>query len=281
MAAVYDRNPDKRRAAGNAARPRPVADGPPRRDRPPGRRPRAGADVDERARPAGAAPRSRPASTCWSRSRWRRRCPRPPNWSSWPRARPATWCCAPHILLSPTYRAMQGAGRGRRDRHGLSRPRPLRLGRAPTGPPGSTAGRRCAVRPRRLQRRPRCAALRPGAARDGDDRRRDPASATSRREMQVEAEDNAHVLIDFGDEPLRRRHDRLHDAAVPLARASSCTAPTACCRCSATTGRRRATSCGATAHGAWEIHGETDPDLAVDGRPAPPGASASPTAATR
>ncbi len=34
-------------------------------------------------------------------------------------------------------------------------------------------------------------------------------------------------------------------------------------------------------HGAWEIHGETDPGLALDGRPAAPRATASRTAASR
>ena len=47
--------------------------------------------------------------------------------------RPATCCCAPHILLSPTYRAMHARVRGRRDRPAPLGPRPLRLGRARTG----------------------------------------------------------------------------------------------------------------------------------------------------
>ena len=58
---------------------------------------------------------------------------------------------------------------------------------------------------------------------------------------------------------LRGGHHRLHDAAATARPASSSTAPTACCRCSATTGRPRATSCGATTPRAWELHPESDP----------------------
>ena len=79
--------------------------------------------------------------------------------------------------------------------------------------------------------------------------------------MRVEAEDNAHVLIDFGDARFAVVTTGFTMQQLPLARASSCTARTACCRCSATTGRRRATSCGATtAQGSrWELHPESDP----------------------
>ena len=57
------------------------------------------------------------------------------------------------------------------------------------------------------------------------------------------------MLIDFGDARFA-----VVTTASPCSgtarRASSCTAPTACCRCWATTGRPRATSCGATTRGA-------------------------------
>ena len=42
--------------------------------------------------------------------------------------------------------------------------------------------------------------------------------------MRVEAEDNAHVLIDFGDARFAVGHDRLHDADATARPRSSCTA---------------------------------------------------------
>ena len=58
---------------------------------------------------------------------------------------------------------------------------------------------------------------------------------------------------------LRLGHDRLHDAAVPLTGDRAVRRATACCSCSATTGRRMATSSGATPEGAWELFPESDP----------------------
>ena len=77
--------------------------------------------------------------------------------------------------------------------------------------------------------------------------------------MQVEAEDNAHVLIDFGDGRLAVvttgfTMQKYRSPAIELYGTDGRR-----CSCSATTGRPRATSCGATAHGAWEVHAETDP----------------------
>ena len=147
--------------------------------RAPGRRRRAGADEHERARPArprrargGQARAGREAGGDDARG-GRGRCSRSP------RRRPATCVCAPHILLSPTYRAMHARVRAgeigglltARARYGWAGPglEPLVL----------RAGRRRAVRPRRLQRHEPVRLLRAGAARDRDDRRGDPRARWS------------------------------------------------------------------------------------------------------
>ena len=58
---------------------------------------------------------------------------RPRRWSRWRRTAPGQLVCAPHIVLSPTYRAMGGTSLGR-DRPGAYRSRALRLGRSGRGP---------------------------------------------------------------------------------------------------------------------------------------------------
>ena len=161
-------------------------------------------------------------------------------------AAPGQLVCAPHILLSPTYRAMHARVRAgeigglltARGRYGWAGPG--------LGPLVLRAGRRRAVRPRHLQRHEPVRVLRPRPARDRDDRRRDPRAARRRRADPRPGGGQRARADRLRRRPLRGRHDRLHDAAATARPASSCTARTACCRCSATTGRRRATSCGAT-----------------------------------
>ena len=87
--------------------------------------------------------------------------------------------------------------------------------------------------------------------------------------MRVQAEDNAHVLIDFGDARFASVTTRVHDAEVPLARDRAVRLARACCSCSATTGRPRATSCGATRRLVGAVPRERS-GLAVDRGPAPP-----------
>ena len=127
------------------------------------------------------APRSRPASTCWSRSRSRRRWRRPRRCSRPPRRRPGI-SSARRTSCSrrPTGRCTRASRAGEigglltaRARYGWAGPglEPLVL----------RAGRRRAVRPRRLQRHEPVRLLRAGAARDRDDRRRDPRARHRRR----------------------------------------------------------------------------------------------------
>ena len=115
-------------------------------------------------------------------------------------AAPGLLVCAPHILLSPTYRAMHARVRAGEIGGLLTARGALRLGRAGLEPVVLRAGRRGAVRPRRLQRHEPVRLLRAGAPRDRDDRRGDPRARGQRASRcACEAEDNAHVLIDFGD----------------------------------------------------------------------------------
>jgi len=87
---------------------------------------------------------------------------------------PGVLVCAPHILLSPTYRAMHARCERGRDRRPAVGPRALRLGRAVVGPLVLRARRGRAVRPRDLQRHEPVRLLRPGPPRDRDARGRDP-----------------------------------------------------------------------------------------------------------
>ena len=116
----------------------------------------------------------------------------------------------PHLSRDARSRA------GRRRRPAGAGPRPLRLGGAVVGPLVLPARRRRALRPRRLQphrlcgffgRVQRVTALVGTAI---------PERVVDGELVRVEADDNAHVLLDFG-EPLRLHRHRLHDAAVPLA----------------------------------------------------------------
>ena len=105
---------------------------------------------------------------------------------------------APCTLFSLTFRAVHAAtGRARSETS--SRPAPATAGPAPGGTSGSTPRRRVPVRPRRLQRhepvRPFGLARRVtamvGVA--------IPEREVNGRRIRVEADDNAHVLLDFGN----------------------------------------------------------------------------------
>ena len=112
---------------------------------------------------------------------------------------PGHLLCAPHILLSPTYRAMHahvrdGAIGGlltARGRYGWAGPDWSRWFYEPGGGALFDLGVYNVTSDVRL--------LRAGAPGDGDDGRGDPRARDQRRADAGQAEDNAHVLIDFGD----------------------------------------------------------------------------------
>ena len=112
---------------------------------------------------------------------------------------PGHLLCAPHILISPTYRTMHARVRAgeigglltARARYGWAGPglEPLVL----------RARRGRAVRPRRLQRHQPLRLLRARPARDRDAGVAIPERIIDGEPVRVMADDNAHVLIDFGD----------------------------------------------------------------------------------
>ena len=183
---------------------------------------------------------------------------------------PGHLVCAPHILLSPTYRTMHARVRARRDRRAADRARPLRLGRPGLEPLVLRAGRRLAVRPRRLQRHEPVRLLRARAAGDGDDRRRDPR-ADRRRRADPGAGGRQRARADrLRRRALRRRHHRLHDAGVPLAGDRALRD-----RRRAAAARRRLGAGGLRAlpqrHRRLGAAPRDRPDVALDRRAAPPG----------
>ena len=113
---------------------------------------------------------------------------------------PGHLVCAPHILLSPTYRAMHARVRAgeigglltARGRYGWAGPDWSRWFYEPGGGALFDLG---VYNVTSL-----CGFFGPGAARDRDDRRGDPgARSSTASRCASQAEDNAHVLIDFGD----------------------------------------------------------------------------------
>ena len=80
------------------------------------------------------------------------------------------------------------------------------------------AGRRLAVRPRRLQRHEPVRPLRPGAAGDGDGRHGDPRADGERPPDPGRRRRQRARAARLRRCALRRRHDRVHDAAIPVAR---------------------------------------------------------------
>ena len=175
LTAAYDVDADKRKATADAVRHRHRPERSRGDDRARRRRRRAGADEHERARRPGPGRARSTASTCWSRSRWPRRLTEAADAGR--RGQAASdrlLVCAPHIVLSPTYQEMHATGAGRRDRAAATRSRPLRLVRPVVGPVVLPAGRRRAVRPRRLQPDQPVRLLRLGEAGDRDGRHRHP-----------------------------------------------------------------------------------------------------------
>ena len=168
-----------------------------------------------RARERGARRR---ASTCWSRSRWRRRSRRPPRSCSWPPTRPGISICAPHILLSPTSAPSARTSRAATSGGCCWRGRAT-AGRAPTGARwfyerGGGALFDLGV----YNVTALCGLFGPRAARHGDGRRRDPR-ARRRGRGDARAGRGQRARADrLRRGALRVRHDRLHDAEVPLAR---------------------------------------------------------------
>ena len=181
VVAVYDTDPGEAPARGGAARPQP---------RPAVRHARSASTPTStssscsracRSTAAWRARRSRRASTCSSRSRWRRRSRRPSRCSAAAEDAPGPPALrAAHPALPHLPRDARARRRGH-DRRAAHRARPLRLGGAGLEPLVLRAGRRRALRPRRLQRHQPVRLLRAGAAGDGDDRRGDPRAADRRR----------------------------------------------------------------------------------------------------
>ena len=176
---------------------------------------------------------------------------------------------APHILLSPTYRAIKARVEAGEIGSVVSGPRPLWLVGPRLGRLVLPQGRRCAVRPRRLQRRGAVRHLRPGPARDGDDRRRDPAPRHRGRGRAGRGRGQRARADRLRRGAAGRRHDRLHDAEVPLARDRAVRHDRR-----AATARRRLGAGGlrAVAQRPRRLGDprRDRPDLAVDRRPPPP-----------
>ena len=206
--------PRGRRAAGPHARPARRRRG----LRAPGRRRGAGAHEHDRARPArargarGGQARAGREAGGDDAARRPSRCSRPP------RPRPGHLLCAPHILLSPTYRAMHARVRARRDRRAAHRARPATAGPARTGAAGSTspAAARCSTSASTTSRA--CAAS------SGPARRVTAMTGVAIPERVVDGEPirvrgrgQCARAARLRRRALRGRHDRLHDAALPLA----------------------------------------------------------------
>ena len=157
-------------------------------------------------------------------------------------------------------------GVGRRAAH---RPRPLRLGGPGLEPLVLRAGRRRALRPRRLQRHEPVRLLRARAAGDGDDGRRDPRARDRRRADPGAGGGQCARADRLRRRALRGRHHRLHDAAVPLAVHRALRHPRR-----AADARRRLGAGGlrAVAQRPLGLGGAPGdrPGVAVDGRAAPP-----------
>ena len=115
--------------------------------RAPGRRRRARAHEHDRARPARArgarGGQARARREAGRDDRWRR----PSAVLAAAEAAPGLLVCAPHILLSPTYRAMHARVRAGEIGGLLTARGALRLGRARTGAAGTTsrAAARCST----------------------------------------------------------------------------------------------------------------------------------------
>ena len=166
--------------------------------------------------------------------------------SCWRPARgaPATWSARPAVVLSPTYQAIAAHPRQGAIGSPALGPWPLRL----VGPGlggGSTGSPAAAVRSRGLQRDHPHRPARPGPRRAGDGGHRQPAARRRRRPDRRHHVDNYQIPLDFGDNVFGvvTTGFTIQKYRSPASRS---TAPKARSRCSATTGRPRATSCGRT-----------------------------------
>ena len=117
---------------------------------------------------------------------------------------------AAHPALAHVPRRRR-ARRGRRHRPRCCWRERATAGRAPTGAAGSTSrGGGRALRPRRLQRDRALRLLRPGAARDGDGRRRDPGARRRGRDDAGAGRGQRACPDRLRRGALRLGHDRLH-----------------------------------------------------------------------
>ena len=140
----------------------------------------------------------RRASTCSSRSRWRPPWKRPPRCCSSPPMRPGISVRPAHPALAHLSRG-HATRRGRRHRPAAAGTGALRLVGPGLGPLVLRARRRGSLRPRRLQRHCAVRPLRAGARVTAMAGVAIPERVVEGETMRVQAEDNAHVLIDFGD----------------------------------------------------------------------------------
>ena len=124
--------------------------------------------------------------------------------------------CAPHIVLSPTYQEMHAAGAGRRGRAAVPRPRALRLVRAVVGPVVLPAGRRLAVRPRRLQPDQPVRLLRLGEAGHRHGRHRHPGARGRGRGDEGAGRRQRPRRARLRRLAVRVDRVRVHDPEVPL-----------------------------------------------------------------
>ena len=171
--------------------------------------------------------------------------------------------CSPR----PTARCTRGSRPARSA--ACCRPARATAGPGPVGALVLRARRRRAVRPRDLQRHEPVRLLRPGPPRDRDDRRRHPR-ARHRRRARAGAGRGQRARPDrLRRRALRGRHDRLHDAALPLAGDRALRHP----RRDADARRRlgaRGPRAVAQRRGVLGAAPGGRPALAVDRRPAPP-----------
>ena len=130
----------------------------------------------------------------------------------------------------------------------------------PTGTVVLRRGRRRAVRSRRVQHHEPHGLLGPGPSGHRDDRRRQPGARRRRTRDPVEAEDNAQVLLDFGDaaSAWSPPGSRCSSIARRLSRSMAARERS---RCSATIGPPRVMSCGG-AMSARGVRSRTRPGLA-------------------
>ena len=183
---------------------------------------------------------------------------------------PGLLLCAPHILLSPTYRAMHarvqageiGALLTARARYGWAGPDWARWFYEPGGGALFDLGVYNVTSLCGFFGPARRVTAMTGVA-IGE-------RVVEGERMTVEAEDNAHVLIDFGAGRFAVVTTGFTMQKIPLARASSCTAATGVLQMLGDDWAPEGYELWRNAEGAWRIVRRERPELALDGRPAPP-----------